>query len=258
MFVTTDDGCRLHVVPGSPDKTPIVLSNSLGTDVGLWDLQVEPFATHYSVWRYDTRGHGRSDAPPGEYSIDRLGADLIAVMDVTGGNRVDLCGISIGGLTALWVALHAPDRVRRLILANTAAKIGHVELWTERIHVAQTEGMAALADASMGRWFTDGYRAREPETVDRFRATVAATSVVGYTGCCAALRDADLRTQASNVTRPTLVIAGRHDIATPPEAGRWLAERIPGARFAELDAAHISNVECAAAFNHAVIGDVHG
>src|ERR1044071_9471928 len=157
MFVTTDDGCRLHVVAGSPGKTPIVLSNSLGTDVGLWDLQVVPFAAHYSVWRYETRGHGLSDAPAGDYSIDPLGAGLIAVIAATGSDRVDLCGISIGGMTALWVALHAPDRVRRLILANTAAKIGHLELWTERIRVAQTEGMAPLADASMGRWFTEAY-----------------------------------------------------------------------------------------------------
>jgi len=258
MFVTTDDGCRLHVVPGLPGKMPIVLSNSLGTDVGLWDLQVAPFAARYSIWRYDTRGHGLSDAPSGDYSIDRLGADLIAVIDATGGDPVDLCGISIGGMTALWVALHAPHRVRRLILANTAAKIGHLELWTERIRVARTEGMAPLAEASMGRWFTEGYRVHSPEIVARFQATVASTSVVGYTGCCAALRDADLRTRAANVTRPTLVIAGKHDIATPPQAGRWLAEHIRGARFIELDAAHISNVECAGEFNQAVIGDHHG
>lgn len=258
MFVTTDDGCRLHVVPGAEGKIPIVLSNSLGTDVELWDLQATPFADHYSVWRYDTRGHGQSDAPSGDYSIDRLGADLIAVIDATGSDRVDLCGISIGGVTALWVALREPQRVRRLILANTAAKIGHLELWTERIRVARTDGMAPLAEASMGRWFTEGYRARTPEIVARFQATVAATSVDGYTGCCAALRDADLRSQAANVTSPTLVIAGKHDIATPPQAGRWLAEQIRGARFVELDAAHISNVECAAEFTQAVIGDRHG
>jgi 3-oxoadipate enol-lactonase len=258
MFVTTDDGCRLHVVPGSSGKVPIILSNSLGTDVGLWEMQTGPLSAHYSVWRYDTRGHGQSDAPDGDYSIDRLGADLTAVIDATGNKQADLCGISIGGMTALWVAVHAPERVRRLILANTAARIGDRELWNERIRIARTAGMTPLADASMSRWFTERYRSRAPEVVARMHATLAATSVGGYTGCCAALRDADLRSQASRVAAPTLIITGTHDIATPPQAGQWLAGQISGATVIQLDAAHLSNVECAGEFNRAVIGDRHG
>jgi len=155
-------------------------------------------------------------------------------------------------LTALWVAVHVPNRVRRLILANTAARIGETGLWSDRIRAARTDGLRPLADASMLRWFTEGFRARRPDIVARFRETFERTNVDGYVGCCAALREADLRSLAGEVACPTLVVTGRKDPATPPENGRWLAERIPGAALVELDSAHLSNVECADEFNAAV------
>lgn len=254
MFVTTDDGRQLHVVPGAPGKVPLVLSNSLGTDIALWDAQIAAFSRDRSVWRYDTRGHGQSDAPTGDYSLERLGHDLLAVIDATAAPQVDVCGVSIGGLTALWAAIHDPSRVRRVILANTAARIGDVKLWSDRIGLVRKEGMHPVAEASPLRWFTEAFRGRQPELVVRFRDTVERTKVDGYAGCCAALRDGDLRAMTASVSCPTLIVTGTHDLATPPEAGKWLGGQVAGSRVIELDAAHLSNVECAEQFNSAVQG----
>ena len=258
MFVSADDGCRLNVIPGPQGLVPMVLSNSLGTDHSLWDFQVAAFSRRHAVWRYDTRGHGESDKPHGDYSIGRLGKDLVAIIDAIGAGPVDLCGVSIGGMTALWVALHAPDRVRRVVLANTAAQIGDAGMWSERINTVRTDGPRALADATMARWFTPEFRAARPEVVARFHSTIAQSDADGYAGCCAALRDADLRELAPRVACPALVVTGRHDPATPPAQGRWLAEQIPGARLVELDAAHLSNVERSAEFNAAVLNFTFG
>lgn len=254
MHVTTDDGCRLFVIAnGESTGAPIILLNSLGTDLHLWDAQADEFARHLRVLRYDTRGHGRSDVPAGDYTIERLGRDVLALMDHSAIARAHLCGLSIGGLTALWIATHAPERVDRLVLANTAARIGHVPMWEERIGTVRRGGVAALADATMTRWFTEAFRTREAQTVDRIRRTFVAVNGDGYIGCCAALRDADLRRDAPRTRAETLVITGTHDPATPPAVGRWLSEHIAGARYVELPAAHLSNVECAADFNRAVL-----
>jgi 3-oxoadipate enol-lactonase len=250
MFVTTDDGVRLRAI-GEQGPAPLVFSNSLGTDVGLFDSQAKVFEGERAVWRYDTRGHGRSDVPSGDYTVERLGTDLLSVIDATSAPQVDLCGVSIGGLTALWVAVRAPNRVRRLILANTAARIGNHALWNERIRLVRAEGMRSLAEATMTRWFTEEFRAQQPDVVQKFRSTIERTSVDGYAGCCAALRDADLRSLAATVTCPTLVVTGRHDPATPAADGQWLASQIHGARIVEFDSAHLSNVECATEFNAA-------
>lgn len=252
MVLTVDDGTRLHAIGETSSGVPLVLSNSLGTDLSLWDAQLNAFSDRSSVWRYDTRGHGQSDAPADEYSLDRLGRDLLAIVDATGAPRVDLCGVSIGGLTALWVAIHARERVHRLILANTAARIGNVDLWTERMRTARAAGLRPLADAAMDRWFTEDFRQREPARVSRFRAAFERTNVDGYIGCCAALRDADLRPLLRRVVCPTLVITGRHDPATPPADGQWLAGEIPAAQLVALNAAHLSNVERSEDFNAAM------
>jgi 3-oxoadipate enol-lactonase len=255
----TDDGCRLSVtIDGPSSGAPLVLSNSLGTDIHLWDGQLEALSERHRVVRYDMRGHGASDAPAGDYTIERLGRDVLSVMDSQGIVRAALAGISIGGIVSLWVATHAPDRVERLVLANTAAKIGNEALWKERVRVVREDGLSQLADATMVRWFTERFRQEHPEIVARFHQTVARTNPDGYVGCCAALRDADLRPLAATVAVPTLVIVGTHDVATTAADGYWLAEAIPGARLVELDAAHLSNVECVEAFNEAVRTFLHG
>jgi 3-oxoadipate enol-lactonase len=253
-YHTTDDGCRLAYALSGPETAPaLVLSNSLGTGRGLWAAQLDAFSRRHRVLACDTRGHGASDAPAGEYSLDRLGRDLLSLMNHAGIARADVAGVSIGGLTALWLGVHAPARVERLVLANTAARIASVPFWADRIRLVGAEGLAALADVTMERWFTPAFRAARTDTVARMRATLLAGSATGYLGCCAALRDADLQTEAAGVVAPTLVVTGAQDVATPPAAGAWLADTIAGARLLEFDAAHLSNVECAGPFTDAVL-----
>ena len=251
---TTDDGCRLDYVVSGPDDAPaLVLSNSLGSDRGMWDPQAGELARRFRVLRYDTRGHGASDAPVGDYTLSRLARDLLSLMDHSGISRAHVAGVSLGGLTAVWLGVHAADRVDRLVLANTAARIGSVPMWTERMRLVETGGLAAIADATMERWFTSAFRAARPEVVRRIRATLEAVPMHGYLGCCAALRDADLRDEAARVRATALVITGTHDPATPPADGAWLKGAIPGATLLELDAAHLTNIERASAFTDAVI-----
>jgi 3-oxoadipate enol-lactonase len=251
---TTDDGCRLaYELTGPDDAPPLLLSNSLGTDRGLWDAQIDTLSRSFRVLGYDTRGHGASDAPPGEYTLERLGRDALSLMDHAGIASAHVCGVSIGGITALWLGVHAPDRVRRLVLANTAARIGSVESWEDRMATVRAGGVAGLAEATMERWFTARFRAAHPGTVARIRATFASTSAAGYLGCCAALRDADLRADSARVRAPAMVIAGAHDPATPPALGEALASAIPGATLVQFDSAHLSNVERAPEFTAAIV-----
>lgn len=251
---TTDDGCRIaYALSGPETAPPLVLSNSLGTDRGLWAGQIDAFSQRHRVLAYDTRGHGASDAPDGEYSLDRLGRDVVSLMDHAGLAPADVAGVSIGGITALWLGVHAPGLVRRLVLVNTAARIGSVPFWNERMRLVGANGVSSLAEVTMERWFTPAFRRAEPATVARMRATLVGVPMAGYLGCCAALRDADLRSGAGAVVAPTLVVTGVHDAATPPADGAWLAAAIAGAKHIGLEAAHLSNVECAAAFTAAVL-----
>ena len=251
---TTDDGCRLaYELTGPETATALVLSNSLGTDRSLWDRQVIAFAERYRVLRYDTRGHGASAAPAGDYTIDRLGRDVLSLMDEAGLRQAHVCGVSIGGLTTLWLGIHAPDRVLRLVLANTAARVGSLEFWTERMRLVRTEGLEALAEVTMQRWFSERFGTADPAMIARMRATMLRVPAAGYLGCCAALRDADLRELAPRVQAPALVVTGAADVATPPAAGEALAAAIPGARLLALEAAHLANVEQAPAFTAAVL-----
>ena len=252
-FHIADDGCRLAFsIEGAAYAPVVVLSNSLGTTLSLWHRQMPALTGRYRVLRYDTRGHGESDAPDDGYTIDRLGRDVLSLMDGIGIPRADVCGISLGGMTALWLGVHAPERVGRLVLANTAARIGSVELWNERIDVARTRGMQTLADGSMERWFTKPFREAEPDTIECLRSTMSGMPVAGYVGCCEALRDADLRSVTRDVHARCLVVTGRHDPSTPHAAGLWLSETIPAATLVTFDCAHLSNVERSQEFNHAV------
>ena len=252
-FHETDDGCRLaYEVAGLPDAPALVLSNSLGTSRTMWDWQMDRLADRFRVLRYDTRGHGESDAPDATYTIDRLGRDALSLMDAVGITCADVCGVSLGGMTALWLGVHAPERVNRLVLANTGARIGSNDMWNERIRGVTTEGLEVLADSIMARWLTAAFRAAEPQVVERLRTALCRTPVAGYVGCCAALRDADLRDAAAGVRAPCLVVTGVHDVATPPALGTWLVEHLSGAAIVTLDAAHLSNIERAPQFNDAV------
>ena len=251
---TTLDGCRLSFSVTGPEQAPaLLLLNALGTTTGLWDAQLAPFSRTFRLIRCDTRGHGESDAPPGDYALDRLGHDALAILDATAVRRAHVCGVSLGGLTAQWLARHAPERIDRVVAANTGARIGTPQMWRQRISAAREGGMAALAEPATERWFTERFRRTHPETVDRFRTMISACRVAGYSGCCATLRDADLRDEIHRIEAPTLVVTGTHDPATPPSLGEGIRRAVAGARWVELDAAHLANVEQHEAFNAAVI-----
>jgi 3-oxoadipate enol-lactonase len=248
------DGCRLWFeVEGAKDAPALLLANSIGTTLELWAPQSTPWRSAFRVVRYDARGHGRSQIAPGPYTLDQLGRDALAVLDAAGVDRAHVCGLSLGGLTAQWLALHAPARVNYLVLANTAARIGSRARWEDRIRQVRNGGMASIVDGVLRLWLTSDFRRRDPSATTACRAMLAGCPADGYLGCCAALRDADLRDRIGSVRAPVLVIVGRHDMAAPPADGEWLRDAIPEARLIELDAAHLSNVEQPGAFASAVL-----
>jgi 3-oxoadipate enol-lactonase len=254
MPFETIDQCRLHYLCDGPaDAPPLVLSHSLGADLSMWDPQIAPFSRPYRVCRYDTRGHGASTVTPGPYTIARLGLDVLGLLDALGMARVNFCGLSLGGMIGMWLGTHAPDRIDKLVLCNTAARLGSSEMWNNRIAAVGEGGMSALVPAVIERWFTASFRERAPERVDPLRRTLLATPVEGYAACCGAIRDMDQRETICAVCAPTLVIAGTHDPATSPAEGRLIAASIPGARHVELDAAHLSNIEAADRFTAVVL-----
>ena len=242
--ITVDDGCPIHVeVAGSDSAPALMLSNSLGTDLHMWHDQADEFARHFRLIRYDRRGHGQSGAPEGPYSMERLGRDVIAVLDAVGVKETNWCGLSMGGMVGQWLGANAPDRVAKLILSNTSAYYPDKKPWNERIEFVRANGLAPMVDGNMQRWFTEGFRARAPEAMARMKTMFVATNVTGYIGCCAAVRDMDFRASNPSIKAPTLVIVGAQDPATPPAAGEAIAKAVADAKVVSLDAAHISNVE---------------
>lgn len=249
----TTDGCRLVGDAHGPDDAPALLFlNSVGCDRSLWDAQVVALSDRFRCIVFDARGHGASDAPDGEYTVAQLADDAAAVLDAAEVERAHVCGLSLGGLTAQQLALSAPGRVLSLALANTASRIGSVESWTARRELVLAEGLEAIADAAMERFFSDRFRAANPDIVAEWRLRLAASSVTGYAGCCSALRDADLTAGLSRIAAPTLVIGGEFDVSTPPDQAAALAAGIKGAKLEILPAAHLSNLEQADAFTSAL------
>jgi 3-oxoadipate enol-lactonase len=247
-----------YEVDGLPDGPPLLLINSIGSTRELWARQMPALTGRYRVIRYDTRGHGQSSVPSGDYSIEQLGRDALAILDDARVASAHVCGISLGGLTAQWLGACAPDRVTSLVLANTAARIGSVESWTERIALVRQKGMTAVADLAMPRWFSPAFHERDPDTVHTFRTMIQSVAPEGYLGCCAALRDADLRDQVASITRPTLLVASTADSATPPEGLAFIRDRIGGATMVTFDSGHLSNVECAEEFTGAMLDFLDG
>jgi 3-oxoadipate enol-lactonase len=247
-----------HEVTGPADAPVVVLSNSLGTSLAMWDPQRDTLSG-YRVVRYDTRGHGRSPVPGGPSTIADLGDDLVALLDRLEIERASLVGVSLGGMVSLWVAAHHPDRVERLAPCFTSAQLGPPELWRERSALVLQKGTEALADTLLGRWFTPAFAAREPEVVASMRAIIASTPGEGYASCCNAIEMMDLRPDLQLIVAPTLVIAGAVDPSTPPEHGALIAAGIHGAEFRVLaDSAHLGNIEQREAFDAALLGHLEG
>ncbi len=252
-FADLDD-VRLHYVLEGPLDAPlVVLSNSLGTNLAMWDRQLPLLAQHLRVLRYDTRGHGQSSIPPGPYRLQTLANDVLHLMDSLDITKAAVCGVSLGGMTALWLGIHAAERLTHLVPANTAPRIGTEESWNARISQVDTDGMASLVDGTLERWFTAPFRAADPLAIATTRQMLLTTSASGYGSCCAAIRDMDLTDTVDQIKIPALILAGTHDPVTPPVLGRMLAEKIEGADYLELNAAHLSNIEQAQAFAGALL-----
>lgn len=244
---------------GPADGPAVVLSNSIGTNVALWDPIVAPLvAAGFLVVRYDTRGHGQSSTPPGPYSVTDLADDVVRVLDALCIPRAHVGGISLGGMTALMVALRHPQRVRALVAANTGAKIGTWESWSARAAVVQDSGLEAIEDAVIAGWLTSRYAAVHPEVVVRMHQWFRGNDPAGYAACCAALGTADLRPDLPSITAPTLVIAGYDDVPTPPALTSQIAAAIPGATYREIPGAHLSVQESPREFAAAVLAHLAG
>lgn len=254
-FITCGDGCQLHYRFDGPEDAPVlVLSNSLGTAMSMWEPQLARFTKDFRVLRYDQRGHGLSDAPRGAYSMDRLGRDVVELLDALELQHVNFCGLSLGGMTGQWLGIRCPERLQRLVLANTSPFMGPPSAWDERITMVYQQGLASLAEASAQRWFTPEFLAAQPRQVATFQARLAGCSQVGYAGCCAAIRDMDMRPSLGLIPVPCLVIGGENDPATPRDHSEALLQGIPGAVLTMLPAAHLSNVEQPDAFADAMLG----
>jgi 3-oxoadipate enol-lactonase len=254
MPTAESGGVKLHYeLSGDPGRSVLVLANSVGSTLHMWDKVLPAFEGKYRVLRFDTRGHGKSGVSPEPFTIDQLGRDVLRLLDEVGADRASVCGLSLGGLVALWLGIHAPERMHRLIFANTAARIGTVEMWDQRIATVHDTGMSALAAATLGRWFTPTYREHHPEEVEQIRQMVAATDPRGYLACCAALRDADLRAQVGAIEAPSLVISATYDPATPPSDGRAIHEGLRKSRYVELNCSHLSAWELPDEFAAAVL-----
>ncbi|HEY7457650.1 MAG TPA: 3-oxoadipate enol-lactonase [Xanthobacteraceae bacterium] len=244
MPVIDANGMAINVeIEGRSDAPSLMFSNSLGTNLHMWDDQAKALSKHFRVIRYDQRGHGKSAAPEGPYSIERLGRDVLAILNALEIKQTHFCGLSMGGMTGMWLARHAPDRFDKLVLSNTAPKSQTPDSWNTRIRTVLTKGIGAVADAVLGIWFTKEFRERAPQTIARMREMMVSNNSKGYCGCCSAIRDMDQRWFVSEIKLPTLIIAGKQDNATPLSASEFLASRIAGARLVSLDAGHISNVE---------------
>ena len=224
-----------HRLDGPEDAPVLMLSNSLGTALGMWDDLLPGLAEHFRVLRYDQRGHGGSPAPPGPYTVAGLGRDALELLDRLGLERVSFCGVSLGGMTGMWLAINAPERIDRLGLCCTSAHLPPREMWTERAETVRSQGMGAVADAAMERWFTPALAERRPEVFERTRRTLLDTPAEGYASACEAIASHDLRAQLGSIRAPTLVVAAGDDPATPPEHGRRIAAAVDGARFVMLE-----------------------
>jgi 3-oxoadipate enol-lactonase len=244
---------RIHYALEGQDGTPVlVFSNSLGANYSMWDSQAAEFRKRFRVLRYDTRGHGQSSSTSGPYSIEQLAKDVIALLEALDLGRVHFCGLSMGGMIGMWLGANAPERLDHLVLCNTGAKIGTGESWNARIAAVQKNGMKSISSAVIERWFTPSFRQKAPAAIANTLKMIEEASPDGYVACCAAIRDFDFREQLRNIHIPALVIAGAHDPATPPADGRFLADQIQGAQYAELNAAHLSNIEDQDRFNREI------
>ncbi len=243
MPFVNSDGARIYWrVDGRADAPPLLMVGSLGSDHSMWNPIMEPLAERYRVIRIDKRGHGASDAPQGDYKMEQLGRDVLAVADAAGVERFRYMGLSIGGMIGMWLLGNVPQRIERAVLTNTSARVDP-STFSDRIAAVKAGGMSSIADVVLGRFFTAGYAARNTVHMATVRQVLLSLEPHGYIGCCTAIRDMDVASKLPGVSTPTLVVAGTHDVSTSAEQGRWIAQQIPGAEYLELPTAHFSPSE---------------
>jgi len=238
---------------GEASARPLVMIHALGADSEMWEPQLPELSAMRRVVMVDLPGHGNSVAGPGPYTIPELGKDILDIATTAGAGEFDLCGMSLGGLISLWIAGHSPERVMSLIASNTAARIGSEEIWQARIDAVAGEGMEAVSEQALARFFTSGFASEHPDVFDQTSRVLLTIDPAGYAACCAALRDADVRELVEAIRCPTLVIGGTEDISTPLDESVWLHEHIGGSTIHILDGApHFANLEQPAAWTEAV------
>jgi 3-oxoadipate enol-lactonase / 4-carboxymuconolactone decarboxylase len=232
-----------YKITGTPNSPVLVFSNSLGADMGMWEELVPFLLPYFRVLQYDTRGHGGSEVTESPYSIEILGNDVIDLLDALKLEKVYFCGLSMGGLIGQWLGIHHPNRIIKLIISNTDAKIGTTEAWNDRINTITKDGMQAIVDGTMERWFTDDFREKNPNRIAEIKAVFLKNNALGYANSCAAVRDADFRDDLYKITAETLVITGDEDVVTNVAQAEELVKKIPNASLKVLPARHLSSTE---------------
>ena len=250
-FISNDAAIN-YATFGDASKPAIIFSNSLGTNYQMWQPQINFFKKNYFIVCYDTRGHGASTAPQGPYSIEQLGTDVVNLLDHLNIQKANFCGISMGGLTGQWLAIHHPERFNHVIVCNTAAKIGQEQAWNDRAQLVREQGLKPIAETAASRWFTEPFIRSNTAIVESLSNDLGAGSPEGYASCCEALAKADVREQLKNITVPTLVVAGQKDPVTTVADAQYIINNVRSSSLFEINASHISNIEQPKAFNQAM------
>ncbi len=250
-FISNDAAIN-YATFGDASKPAIIFSNSLGTNYQMWQPQINFFKKDYFIVCYDTRGHGASTAPQGPYSIEQLGTDVVNLLDHLNIQKTSFCGISMGGLTGQWLAIHHPERFNHVIVCNTAAKIGQEQAWNDRAQLVREQGLKPIAETAASRWFTEPFIRSNTAIVESLSNDLGAGSPEGYASCCEALAKADVREQLKNITVPTLVVAGQKDPVTTVADAQYIINNVRSSSLFEINASHISNIEQPKAFNQAM------
>jgi 3-oxoadipate enol-lactonase len=247
-FLETNGARMYYELSGSASAPVVVFSNSLGTNLTMWTPQMEALREWFRILRYDTRGHGQSAVTPGPYKISQLADDVLGLLDGLGIDKVSLCGLSMGGMIGMTLALRVPERIGKVVLCCTAPKLGSAETWNARITAVRKGGMEAVTDAVLERWYTPPFRAAAPQQIQWTKQMLLTTPPNGYLANCEAIRDEDMREAIAGIRIPTLILMGKSDPVIPLADGRFMAERIRGSKYVELPAAHLANIEASDLF----------
>ena len=255
MPVASINGAKINYRwDGNEDLPILILSNSLTTNLNLWEEQVLDLTNHYRILRYDNRGHGGSSSPDGEYSLDDISNDILSLMDYLNIQRASLCGISLGGMVGMWLGINAGDRLDKLIICNSSSDLSPPDPWQDRIDMVKRRGMSSIVEAGLIRFLSEEFRAGDSPKISLLREMITSCDVPGYSGCCAAVRDMKLTDQLSKINNPTLIIAGELDPSTPVAHSKIINREIKNSNLIVIGGvAHLSNIEKPAEFNEAIL-----